>query len=188
MMAVTFFTFIFILVITLASVEPWKIPSEGSKGGRNTREIADMIHPDCIHTYTAYQPNMDFFKEKLAEITVDKCNPVNKKKKKRDKKRRRKGASLNQKDSRKGRKRKSKNRNGKTKIKNKSQDKDVRKSFSDVKKRRRPKTKSRKLNKRRRKSKKKKRKVFRELENFRKWKSLMSKGRLDKEALASLSF
>ena len=163
MISVTFFTTIFIIVISLACVEPWTIPSETSRG-RNIRETSiERESHECVYTYKAYQPNMDFFKEKVAEITVDKCNEdlAGRKKKKRNRKRDSSKVKKGKKDQRK----KKNNRRGK-------------KSLDSPKKIKIKKNSKGSGRKQRNKKKRKNKKIFRELKTFRKWKSLMSQRKL----------
>ena len=84
MISLTFFTLIFIITISLACAQPWKVPS-GLHRGRSVRDAKPPVS-DCLVTYQAFQPNIDFFKEKLAEITVDKCSQGKAKKNSRKKK------------------------------------------------------------------------------------------------------
>ena len=85
MISLTFFTLIFIITISLACAQPWKVPS-GLHRGRSVRDTKPPVS-DCLVTYQAFQPNIDFFKEKLAEITVDKCSQGKAKKNSRKNKR-----------------------------------------------------------------------------------------------------
>ena len=101
---------------------------------------------DCLVTYQAFQPNMDFFKEKLAEITVDKCSQ---------------GRAGHKKNKRRNKKRKNKKKKKKRK-RNPSKSKKLKKPKNS--------RKTRKLPDRKRKRKK----IHRELRTFRRWKSLMS--------------
>ena len=73
MISLAVLTTIFIIIVSLACVEPWSIPSSDVRG-RNTRDITKIPGYQCVYTYKAFQPNLDFFKEKVAEITVDVCN------------------------------------------------------------------------------------------------------------------
>ena len=143
MISLTFFTLIFIITVSLACAQPWQVPS-GLHRGRRARDIKSPVS-DCLVTYQAFQPNMDFFKEKLAEITVDKCSQ---------------GRAASNKNKRRNKKRKNKNKNKKKKRSKKS------------KKQRKPKNsrRTRKLPGRKRK----RNKIHRELRTFRRWKSLMS--------------
>ena len=143
MISLTFFTLIFIITISLACAQPWKVPS-GLHRGRRVRDIKPPAS-DCLVTYQAFQPNMDFFKEKLAEITVDKCSQSKAGTKKNKRRQRNK-----KKNKKKKRKRKPKKSKKPKKPKNRS--------------------KTRKLPERKRKRKK----IYRELRTFRRWKSLMS--------------
>ena len=148
MISLTFFTLIFIITISLACAQPWKVPS-GLHRGRSVRDIQPPVSSSCLFTYQAFQPNMDFFKEKLAEITVDKCSQS------------KAGTKKN--------KRRQRNKKNKPKKKKKNKRKRKPKKSKKVKK---PKnrSKTRKLPDRKRKRKK----ISRELRTFRRWKSLMS--------------
>ena len=44
-----------------------------NKAGRKQRVLKVFNDSDCLYTYTAVQPNLDVIKEKVAEITVDRC-------------------------------------------------------------------------------------------------------------------
>ena len=147
MISLTFFTLIFIITISLACAQPWKVPS-GLHRGRRVRDTEPPAVSDCLVTYQAFQPNMDFFKEKLAEITVDKCSQ---------------GRAGHKKKQRRNKKRKNKRKNKRKKGK---------RNPSKSKKLKKPKNsrKTRKLPDRKRKRKK----IHRELRTFRRWKSLMS--------------
>ena len=147
MISLTFFTLIFIITISLACAQPWKVPS-GLHRGRRVRDTEPPAVSDCLVTYQAFQPNMDFFKEKLAEITVDKCSH---------------GRAGQKKKQRRNKKRKNKRKNKRKKGK---------RNPSKSKKLKKPKNsrKTRKLPDRKRKRKK----IHRELRTFRRWKSLMS--------------
>ena len=46
-------------------------PGNKYKPGKSVRNLEES---DCLYTYTAVQPNLDFVKEKVAEFTVDKCD------------------------------------------------------------------------------------------------------------------
>ena len=191
MISVTFFTFVFVVVVSLACAQPWNVPAN-TRDGRDQAECQDECQAaarrsardltkrgseyDCVYTYTAFQPNMDFFKEKVAEITVDKCNNGAKKKKRNKKsgrkKQRAEGAGKKSKKSAKkrGKSRKQKNKNRR--------------------KTKRPKTKSRSVTPRKRekknrnRKKNKNKKVFKDLKMFRNWKRMMSQRRLMSEPAA----
>ena len=53
------------MTVSLACAKPWRV--------HPTSHHPSVPVPACLVTYQAFQPNMDFFTEKLAEITVDKC-------------------------------------------------------------------------------------------------------------------
>ena len=171
MISLIVFMIIFIIVVSLASVEPWTIPSGGARG-RNTRDVTKIPGPgagaQCVYTYKAFQPNLDFFQEKVAEITVDKCNG-NDQNIKRKKKRQR------------GKSKKPYNEMSEKNDRGKSKDKKKRK-IKNRKRKNRPKTKSRKSG--RRNKKKKNKKLFRELKVFRKWKSVRNHNKLMSEPVA----
>ena len=171
MISITFFTFIFIIIVSLACAQPWKIPSNTHRATRDLSTVdSDNAEAECLVTYQAFQPNIDFFTEKVAEITVNRCNNNNK-------------SSTKIKRKRKPRK------NNKV-VKKKRKTKKRRKSNVGLKNRRKPKTKSgRKSKKKNRKSSKKKRKrknkkIFRELKVFRRWKTMMSQQKLMSQPVA----
>ena len=192
MISVTFFTFVFVVVVSLACAQPWNVPAN-TRDGRDQAECQDECQAaarrsardltkrgseyDCVYTYTAFQPNMDFFKEKVAEITVDKCNNGAKKKKKRNKKsgRKKQRAEGAGKKSKKSAKKRGKSRKQKNKNRRKTK---------------RPKTKSRSVTPRKRekknrnRKKNKNKKVFKDLKMFRNWKRMMSQRRLMSEPAA----
>ena len=145
MISLTFFTLIFIITISLAASQPWKVPS-GLHRGRSVRDIQPAVSDPCLVTYKAFQPNIDFFKEKLAEITVNKCSQ---------------GKADTKKHKRRQRNNKKKNKKIKKK-KNKKRKRNPKKPKN--------RSKTRKLPDRKRKRKK----IHRELRTFRRWKSLMS--------------
>ena len=146
MISLTFLTLIFIITVSLACAQPWRLPG-GSH--RRTRDLSTESRSECLVTYHAFQPNMDFFKEKLAEITVDRC--------------RKNKASGSRRNKRKLRKQKKK-----------SKKKNKKKTKSKKEKKPKNRSKTRKLPNRKRKM----RKIYRELRTFRRWKSLMSRKEL----------
>ena len=153
MISLAVLTTIFIIIVSLACVEPWSIPSSDVRG-RNTRDITKIPGYQCVYTYKAFQPNLDFFKEKVAEITVDVCNKKADKDEKRKRRRDKAKKSNDEKKKRVGR----------------------RKKTTGIKKRKnRSKIKSRISRRRNRNKKNRNKKIFRELNVFRKWKSMMNK-------------
>ena len=155
MISLAVLTTIFIIIVSLACVEPWSIPSSDVRG-RNTRDITKIPGYQCVYTYKAFQPNLDFFKEKVAEITVDVCNENGDRGKKR-KRKRDKAKKSNDEKKKRGRGGRNKKTTGIKKRKNRS------------------KIKSRISRRRNRNKKNRNKKIFRELNVFRKWKSMMNK-------------
>merc|ERR1712079_651954 len=157
MLSLTFFTFLFIIIVAMASAEPWTISTKH----RKTRDLTKMGgNYDCLYTYTAFQPNMDFFKEKVAEITVDKCKDEAEGNKTR-RRSRGKGGKKEAKQERRSRKNDGKRLLGK---------------------KNRQKTKSRRIPRRRKVKRNKK--VYRDLKQFQDWKRMMSQRRLMTEPVA----
>ena len=192
MLSLTFFTFLFIIIVAMASAEPWRIPSKH----RKTRDLSEMSgdrNYDCLYTYTAYQPNMDFFKEKVVEMTVDRCKDIKGDNKKRRRNLRGKGkkAIKTRGHVRKKETLKKPGNGGKNVRKKSRKNRKNKKNGGKHQrgKRNRKKTKSSKMP--RRKKIKKNKKVYRDLEQFQNWKRMMSQRRLmaepvAKEAVASL--
>lgn len=195
MLSLTFFTLLFIIIVAMASTEPWKIPSKHRKTRDLTKVAGDRSY-DCLYTYTAFQPNMDFFKEKVVEMTVNKCGDAKggSKRRRRNQTQSEKGKKETKTKGQRGHSRKKTKtvkepRNGGKKIarqnrKNKKNGRNKQRG-----KRQRQKTKSRRLP--RRKKVKKKKKVYRDLQQFQDWKRMMSQRRLmtepvAKDAVASL--
>ena len=195
MLSLTFFTLLFIIIVAMASTEPWKIPLKNRKT-RDLTKIAGDRNYDCLYTYTAFQPNMDFFKEKVVEMTVNKCRDA-----KGGNKRRRRNQTKGEKGKKeiksKGHSRKKiktvkvPKSGGKKKVarQNRKNKKNGRNKQRGKRNRQRQKTKSRRMPKR--KKVKKNKKVYRDLQQFQDWKRMMSQRRLmtepvAKDAVASL--
>ena len=179
MLSLTFFTFLFIIIVAMASAEPWRISTKH----RKTRDLTKMGgNYDCLYTYTAFQPNMDFFKEKVAEITVDKCKDETEGNKTR---RRSRGKGGKKEAKIKGNSRKRKNVNKKkkrhreTKQERRSRKNDGKRLLG---KKNRQKTKSRRIPRTRKVKRNKK--VYRDLKQFQDWKRMMSQRRLMTEPVA----
>ena len=125
MISLTFFTLIFILTVSLACAQPWRVPG----GSRRTRDLSEgQPVSDCLVTYHAFQPNMDYFKEKLAEITVDKCT---RKKGGRESRRHKRKLKKQKKKTKKKRLKKPKNRSKTRKLPNRKRK--MRKIYRELK-------------------------------------------------------
>ena len=161
MISVWFFTVVLIIIVGVVSAEPWK------KRAWKRERSARALNTACTYTYTAVQPNVDVIKEKVAEITVDRCAKQKwlKAEKKKRKKQRRKQMKKKQKQM-------------------------MRRKKQQQKKNARPRTKTRKGRKIKAKDKKERqrlrrqRKLYQEHEEFRRWKSKISLNNLLTEPVA----
>ena len=62
-----FITFVILLIFQTLCAQPRK------KLRRKSQVLRVFKDSDCLHTYTAVQPNLDIITEKVAEFTIDKC-------------------------------------------------------------------------------------------------------------------